>query len=431
MLSIILLVLSLTNAAARSVTCSDPSLAGVPCLDAGTTGPKIPGGGKPPQFVMITHDDAIDSHVFDQISKIDRKGAPITFYALQSGSDCSYVKALHDCGDEIALHSVHHAHSTGLPESEMRRDLVEGVRTFFDEECGIPSGDMIGFRAPFLEENEVVRRSIFSDDKIRYDATFHDYYSSKYSKDSANRLWPYTQHDPEGPFKNASVGSVESYPGRWSLPILNTQGYSSTTGEPDPKGHGWTTDPSKFQTAGGETGFGGSELALEVMKKNFDDSYNGNRAPIGVYTHITWFDQPGMTDALNEFITYVLEHEDARFVTATQLVNWLEHPTPASSTPKTSSTEKCPSSAAPAPSPSRHTPSNEEYIYQDEPLVSSSESEETSGGSNAKYWLAPLIMVGPVIVITAAVSFVSSIQRCMRRRKTLVSAVEEKERTDV
>ena len=353
---------------------------GVPCLDAGTTGPWLD-GQKPPQFVMITHDDAVTERVFDIVGTIRRCGAPATFYTLAKGSNCDYVKALYDNGDEIALHTTHHEHSTGVPAEHMEYELANGVRKFLNETCGVPAEDLVGFRAPYLETDDAVRRAIYADGKIRYDSTFNNYYESKWSKDAANRLWPYTQHDPNGPFKNSTAGVSESYPGMWSLPLLEMQG--PTDGE-------FVMDPSKSLDPLDPTTvrYGNASDVLALLKANFDQVYAGARSPIGLYIHVDWLSQPGFADLTSEFIEYVNAFEDARFVTANQLVDWLESPVPASEMPPKDLT--CRTAFVPP---------------------------KTFWQRTWAYWVTAIVAVGPVLLAITAVWTITGCQHCMRRFK--------------
>ena len=364
-----------------SVTCADvranPATAHAPCLDAGTTGPGLPGGEKPPQFVMFTHDDALTTEVFDLVGAIRRCGAPMTFYAFENRTDCAYARAFHENGDEIALHTRSHSHLTSVQADRLRDEAVGSVRTFLNETCGIPLEDLVGFRAPFLETDAAVRRALYADGKIRYDSTYSDLYPSEWSLDAANRLWPYTQHDPNGPFKNSTAGDVESYPGMWSLPLLNMQGAGQSSS--------FTMDPPKFATEDGSSFvYGTAPAMLALLKKNFDEVYAGSRAPIGVYVHVGWLAQPGFTDAVSEFVAYVNNHSDARFATASQLVDWLENPVPASAMPPRDLTCR---------------------------VAVVVETPESFWERTWMYWLIPIITIGPVFAALA----VSGIMALVRR----------------
>ena len=414
------------SAAATSVTCADlranPATANVSCLDAGTTGPALPGGAKPPQFVLFTHDDALTSQTFNLFNSIKRCGAPATFFTLEAGTKCEYAQAFYKNGDEIGLHTVHHTHLTGVPAARLGDELF-GVRTFLNETCGIPLEAMVGYRAPFLETDDVVRRALYADGKIRYDSSYNAIYPSKWSTDAANRLWPYTEQNPAGPFKNATAGVSESYPGMWSVPITVMQGASG--------GAMFAMDPTKTAATknianGADYTFGTPAELLALLKLNFDEVYAGSRAPTGIFIHSDWLATPGFVDAVSEFIAYVNSHPDARFATITQLVNWLENPVPASAMPPRDLTCKTAVVDAAASSASSAAQASHGSDWVDASGGGSStqttESSQTYWERTWSYWLIPMIVCGPVLVVIVVIGVTAAIQGCVRRRKESAAA---------
>lgn len=74
-------------------------------------------------------------------------------------------------------------------------------------------------------------------------------------------------------------------------------------------------------------GFGGD--VFTTLKTNFDQAYNGNRAPFPVFVHAPWFNELNIA-ATNKFIEYALGKGDVYFVTMRELLNWMKNPVPAS-----------------------------------------------------------------------------------------------------
>ena len=382
------LILSTTGTSAgETIKCTDASMKNASaCLDAGNTGPKLPPGEKPPQFVLFTHDDAITTQTFDLFNSIKRCGAPATFFTHEIRTKCEYAKALWKNGDEIALHTVNHLHLTGVPEAQLRTEMF-GVRTFLNETCGIPLEAMVGYRAPFLDTDTAVRRALYADGNMRYDSTYNEIYPSEWSTDAANRLWPHTEHDPSGPFKNAAAGAVESYPGMWSVPLNAVQDASKGTEfSMDPLVNSPTHEPDGVKNYT----YGSAADVLAILKLNFDEVYAGSRAPTGVFIHSVWLSNPGYTDAMSEYIAYVNSHADARFVTTTQLINWLENPIPASQMPPADLT--CRTAVVEIP-------------------------HESFWDRTWHYWLVAFIICGPVLLIITVVGTIAAVQGCVRRRR--------------
>lgn len=56
----------------------------------------------------------------------------------------------------------------------------------------------------------------------------------------------------------------------------------------------------------------------------------GNRAPLGIYVHAGWLEDPSRSESLKRFINYALEHENVWFATMSQVIRWQKDPKPAS-----------------------------------------------------------------------------------------------------
>ena len=74
-------------------------------------------------------------------------------------------------------------------------------------------------------------------------------------------------------------------------------------------------------------GFGGDVYTTFVT--NFEETYNGNRAPFPIYLHAPWFTDDNIA-ATNKFIEYALSKGDVYFVTMKELINWMKNPISAS-----------------------------------------------------------------------------------------------------
>jgi len=69
---------------------------------------------------------------------------------------------------------------------------------------------------------------------------------------------------------------------------------------------------------------------LAWFKKNFHEHYDGRRAPFGIYTHASWFnnDTAHVREAYFEFVDYVLAlpGKDAYIVSVKRGLEWQQEP---------------------------------------------------------------------------------------------------------
>jgi LysM repeat protein len=215
-----------------------------------------------------------------------------------------------------------------------------GVRTFLNTQCGIPLTDLVGFRSPFLIHNPTVR-GILAKNKILYDSSIDEYVSdsSLTSKTFSSRLYPYTfdngiVQDCNWTLPSGQCTQNERYPGMWEVPMWDLPNATVT-----PQINAYTMDPDR--------GFGGD--LLTTLKTNFDQAYNGNRAPFPIYVHAPWF-TPEHINLANQFIEYALSKPNVYFVTIRQLIDWMNNPVPAS---QLATTLKCNPTDLSAPTPTQ------------------------------------------------------------------------------
>lgn len=276
-----------------------------------------------PQFILVTHDDAINPFsnkvvrsVIDAHTNPNGCNVPATWYALQQGSDCATVKKLYEENSEIALHTVNHNRLYPNYQGGKPALLEEmfGVRKWLNEECGIPLEDLVGFRAPYLVSNPQTRQAIF-DEKLLYDSSMIQAFSQgdPMSNQPGERVFPFTMDKgipidcnwnyPDGQCN----ATTETYPGLWETPLWELQ---NEAGE-----HLFSMDPE------GDV--------FNIYKENFDMNYNNNRAPFGVFLHAPWFNDKN-TRALNQFMDYAMSLPDVWAITTRQLIEWMKDPVPAS-----------------------------------------------------------------------------------------------------
>ncbi|KAL4420561.1 hypothetical protein ABPG75_010217 [Micractinium tetrahymenae] len=296
-------------------TCSGASPA--PCLCPSTS---PPGGLDPadtPQFVLLTHDDSITSKTAAAVhsiagGKATADGCPVvaTMFTSLDSNQCSLTSSLYSAGCEIADHTAHHLDLNGVGRSRVESEVI-GARTGLAA-CGIPESAIKGFRQPFLSADPTVRQVLHASGFL-YDSTLLECSSCSISRAPSARVWPYTLQD--GVAQNCAwfapsqtCASNESYPGMWEVPIWDLV----------------AADASEFSMDYGDA----SHKPYDILKANFDAAYNGNRAPMPVYTHTPWL-VDHVAD-MQKFVSYALSKPHVYFITMQQLLGWMQNPTPAS-----------------------------------------------------------------------------------------------------
>lgn len=159
-----------------------------------------PGGLTPdqtPQFVLLTHDDAVNAYsnkvvraITDKYKNPNGCNMPATWFTLQTGTDCTIAKTLWSQNHEIALHTINHVPLIPNFNGNLVNEML-GVRTWLNQTCGIPLDDMIGYRNPYLIHNPATRKVVY-DAGLLYDSTMIEIFPSESSPAAGQRVFPYT-----------------------------------------------------------------------------------------------------------------------------------------------------------------------------------------------------------------------------------------------
>jgi peptidoglycan/xylan/chitin deacetylase (PgdA/CDA1 family) len=283
----------------------------------------IPGlrNSERPQLIIFTHDDNTDSLSASYVTEItnkhkNRNGCTIkaAFYTTASLSSCSVVKSLYDAGHEIGEHTKTHMDLYKISAGQKRAEILDGRK--FIVSCGIPAADVVGHRSPYLSDDPTVRK-ILSDAGYLYDTSIPEYYPSKTSPSRLRRLLPYRLSGgiPQdckywGNINHCSAS--ERYSNMWELPMWQYQrgDYRAATND--------LMDPPNAYT---------------VLKREFDRNYDGNRAPIGIWTHSTttnYLNNKTNRDQISRFLSYALAKPNTWVVTPRQLIDYMKNPVKAS-----------------------------------------------------------------------------------------------------
>ncbi|KAL4422673.1 hypothetical protein ABPG75_008870 [Micractinium tetrahymenae] len=292
----------------------DPSNCMCPDLEA-------PGGlprDQVPQFILFTHDDSIEWNTNEYIRKVcddfeNPNKCPVraTMFTMVYYTDCDLTYDLWADGYEIATHTVSHVALTdNMDKKEVEYQIVD-ARNRLADECGIPIEDIRGFRNPYLQTAPESRKLLYENGFL-YDSTLiegrHD---ESLSNGMDERVWPYTLDfgipqdcDWYAPAQICDSEN-EKYPGLWEVPLWTLYG----------SGKEYTMDPDDDDRGS----------LFDILKENFDEIYNGNRAPMPIYIHTPWFNDDKVAD-MRKFVEYTQSFGDVYWVTMTQLINWMKNP---------------------------------------------------------------------------------------------------------
>eukprot|EP00842_Homolaphlyctis_polyrhiza_P004516 jgi/Hompol1/5065/HPOL_001003-RA len=276
----------------------------------------------PPQFVLLTFDDAVQSDVWPQATALfkNRKnpnGCPAraTWFAQVYYSDPLLLTQWYAAGNEIADHSVTH----GLPSASSYAE-IEGMRAWATQLAGIPRGRIQGVRFPYLN---------YSVESLTMAQKMGFKYDSSMSAMDSDSVWPYTLDN--GPV-NDCLGIIDlcnkgfKAPGLWEMPLYGISG---------PDGQ-HLMDPYNDPTLTAATPL--STIQSDYIN-TFGNHYKGNRAPFGMHLHPIWIG-PGIPPAipvgtqklamLQSVLDSVMGNPDVWMVTYSQLLAYMLNPVPAS-----------------------------------------------------------------------------------------------------
>ncbi|KAF8787200.1 chitin deacetylase 1-like [Argiope bruennichi] len=300
----------------------DTSACVLPDCFCSSDGTLIPGGLEPtetPQMILLSFDGAVNSLNFDLYKKLLTKtrtnpnGCPIkgTFFVSHEYNSHFHVQKFYSEGHEIAIHSI----SNRSPEEWWAKGSYEdyaeemvGQREILHKFANISRDSLLGMRVPYLHPGGNAMMNVAYDYDFVYD-------SSIIAPMSYTPIWPYTL-DYKIPHKcMQGTCPTRSFPGLWEIP-LNTLFSNDGTG-----GMCSLADQCVFQE-------NDDESVEQFLKDNFNRHYNVNRAPLGLYFHVNWFNDRNKTAVLLNFIDDIrTKHRDVWFVTMQELVSWMRNPT--------------------------------------------------------------------------------------------------------
>ncbi|XP_055346631.1 uncharacterized protein LOC129594093 isoform X2 [Paramacrobiotus metropolitanus] len=281
-------------------------------------GTEIPGGlpvGETPQMIMLTFDDAVTNqnyHLYTSIFSENRRNpntCPIrgTFYVSHEWSEYFLVQNLYSDGHEIGSHSVTHT----LPGKNFTKndwaDEISGQREILHRFGNVKAEDVKGMRAPYLQTGGNSQFEMLWEKGFLYD-------SSMSVAENNPPMWPYTL-DYALPHKCwIPPCPTKSYPGLWEVPLVHWEdllGYRCAMADA-------CHNP------------GDADEVYQLLMNNFKRHYETNRAPFGMYYHSAWFIHNYHMEGFKKFLDTVLSMPDVWVVSASQVIQWIQNPTPLS-----------------------------------------------------------------------------------------------------
>lgn len=316
------------SSSAAGYSC-DPTVCQLPSCNCASTNP--PGGlnaSDVPQFIVYTADDAVQSYTLDAVNQFlaQRKNPngcrpKMTYFTSLNYTNYTLVTDWYVAGNEIADHTMTHV---GTPSA----DEINGNLIALNALAGIPLNAIKGFRAPFLNFSADTLK-ILNASEFTYDSSTAA--SVPVTDPGTDAFWPYTLD--YGLANNClSPGLCKGepkLPGFWEIPMYS---FFDSAGVDGPH----LMDPW-LDVAAGNTKVNDT-ATLEYMKNTFTAHYNGDRQPIGLYTHPIHLSTtyPGVSasnstiNMINAFLDWAQMQPDVWIVSNEQLLDWVQHPEPIS-----------------------------------------------------------------------------------------------------
>lgn len=274
-----------------------------------------------PQMVYITFDDAItvQNYPFYEEVLFNRKNPnnasiSATFFITHEYTNYSLVHELWRRGHDIALHSITHQTNTQywakLNESQWRAEIVD-QRDQMAAFAAITKTDIKGVRAPFLQTSG----------NDFYKALVGGGFAWECSRPTWNQrtpgLWPYTNDYLSTQDCQIPPCPNDAFAGFWTVPMLDTIGI-------DEFPCAMIDECTPVPMTADET--------YALLEKNFNDQYNGNRAPFGIFTHSAYV--VGNETEFNErktgltrFLDFLATKKDVFIVSVSKGLEWVKTPT--------------------------------------------------------------------------------------------------------
>jgi peptidoglycan/xylan/chitin deacetylase (PgdA/CDA1 family) len=253
----------------------------------------------------------------------------MTYFTSLNYTNYTLVTDWFVAGNEIADHTMTHV---GTPPA----DEINGNLIALNALAGIPLTAIKGFRAPFLNYTGDTLR-LLAEAEFTYDSSAAA--SIPVTTNGTDAFWPYTL-DYGMANDCLAVSDIcrgqPQIPGFWEIPMY---AFFDNLGVAGPH----LMDPWLDAANGASTV--NDSATLDYMRNTFTAHYNGNRQPIGLYTHPIHLSTtyPGVNprnstiEMINAFLDWAQEQANVWIVSNEQLLDWVQHPVPVSQLDQVSS----------------------------------------------------------------------------------------------
>jgi len=277
-----------------------------------------------PQMIMITFDDAVNNNnidIYDELFAAGRNnpnGCSIkgTLFLSHKYTNYSAVQDLHRRGHEIAVHSITH----NSDESYWANGTVDqwskemaGARLIVERFANITDNSVVGMRVPLLKVGGNNQFKMMENQGFLYDSSMGVPLSSR-------PKYPYTLHHR---MPHQCHGNFQKCPTRsasvWEIPMNEYDRRENPEDGSELSGCVMVDQCSNLVSG---------QLFYNFLEHNFNRHFDSNRAPLGLYFHASWLLNRVFLDTLIDWIDEKLEMKSVYFTTMTQVIRWMQNPTP-------------------------------------------------------------------------------------------------------
>ncbi|XP_074601053.1 chitin deacetylase 1-like [Brevipalpus obovatus] len=306
----------------------DQSQCTLPDCFCSADGTQIPGKIEPtdvPQMIMISFDDAVNNNNIDIYEKLFKEGRnnpngcsiKSTFFVSHKYTNYSAIQELHRKGHEIAAQSItkssDESYWTQASQETWAKEMA-GVRLIIERFANITDNSIVGVRAPYLRIGGNNQFFMMEEQAFLYDSTITAPISNP-------PLWPYTlyfrmPHKCHGNGQNCPTRSHAV----WEMVMNELDRREDPNFDEELAGCAIVDSCANILNA---------EQFYNFLNHNFDRHYKTNRAPLGLFFHASWLKAtPEFLDVFMQWIDEKLEKGDVYFTTMTQVLQWMQSPTP-------------------------------------------------------------------------------------------------------
>ncbi|KAA0194972.1 hypothetical protein HAZT_HAZT001715 [Hyalella azteca] len=298
----------------------------------------VPGGFElknTPQFVVLSFDDAVTVSNFPFYEKLSKNVNPngceikMTFFVCHESLDYTLVHKLYRMGHEISTHSVSHKSDVVNYWRNMTKEMwtneITDMKTMLINYGKIPADEIVGFRVPFLEVGGNLMYEVLLENGFKYDCSWpslkYTPWYTEFGGEPLGTLWPYTLDYMSIQDQTVGTKPTDSFPNMWVNPMTDMQ---DNRGVECPMLDQCVSAEDELETS--------AEAVLDLLRRNFNTHFYGDRAPFGLYTHHSWF----LTDTLNNvtvrhdgfqmFLDYLKSFPQVYIVNVHQLIQWVQNP---------------------------------------------------------------------------------------------------------